>query len=249
MAYRADEDGRIDEESEFIFTKLLELKLPERGMEHGYNVTVTAEPSVPDLAWDFGLSDLMTPGITDSFGAITGTFSKGQQYKLTVRVDNGVESAEMGVLLPKAFANFHLSGTANGGARFGGFSTSTDDQPKFEVDYPAYFYGGIVVGGIEYRAGQIAIPGNISGSTIVTRTGFAFAEPFPDGYGVFVTLTPQFGNNVIFGSVNFGTLDVTGSGFSVRVANNSTTRIGQDIAASYIAIGIPGSAAAMLSDD
>jgi hypothetical protein len=41
----------------------------------------------------------------------------------------------------------HLSGAANGGVCFGGFSKSTYEQPMFECYYPAYFYGGIVQGG------------------------------------------------------------------------------------------------------
>lgn len=47
----------------------------------------------------------------------------------------------------KAFANMHLSGAANGGVCFGGFSKSTFEHPMFECHYPAYFYGGIVQGG------------------------------------------------------------------------------------------------------
>lgn len=52
------------------------------------------------------------------------------------------------IYIPRVFANVHLAKYQTGGVAFGGFSTSTLGNPKFESHYPARLYGNIAqIGG------------------------------------------------------------------------------------------------------
>lgn len=232
-------DGTETDEGTHIIATVLRLTVRDRDafLAHGYTMTLTCAPQTHDAGISATLTQLID-GTADLNNAITGTFATGEDHRLTLTVTNGYETAAAVAQIPKTFVNLHLAGLSTGGARFGGFSTSTEGKPKFECDYPAYFYGGIA-GLPIIRAGVITIPGSISAGSIVTRTGFTFDEPFPDGCAVSVLLNPQFGNNAIFGGVAFSARDFTVSGFSVRVANNSGSNIGNDVTANYIAIGYP----------
>jgi len=53
------------------------------------------------------------------------------------------ESTSVRLNVGRAFANLHLSGAQSGGVCFGGFSSSTEGNPKLESHYPAHLYGGI----------------------------------------------------------------------------------------------------------
>lgn len=49
--------------------------------------------------------------------------------------------------IPKSSMVMHLAGNPSGGVAFGQFSTSTQDNPKFECNYPATFYQGVNIQG------------------------------------------------------------------------------------------------------
>ena len=85
----------------------------------------------------------MLSGVTASTSAVTKTFSNGSDWYFLLVVSNGYESNSAACSIPRAFANLHLSGCTTGGVAFGKFSASTENDPKFECMYPAYFYGGI----------------------------------------------------------------------------------------------------------
>jgi hypothetical protein len=61
-------------------------------------------------------------------------------------------------LLPRSFANVHLSGKKNGGVCFGSFSKATDENPLFQCYYPAEFEEGIK-GGFTYESGEVRTGG------------------------------------------------------------------------------------------
>lgn len=49
--------------------------------------------------------------------------------------------------IPKSSMVMHLAGNPSGGVAFGQFSTSTQNNPKFECNYPATFYKGVNIEG------------------------------------------------------------------------------------------------------
>ena len=84
------------------------------------------------------ISDLLA-GVTDDSTLITGTFSRGNDWAFLLAFGDHYETASASEQIFRAFANFHLSGAALGGAAFGRFSSADDTHPKLECEYPAYF--------------------------------------------------------------------------------------------------------------
>ncbi len=79
-------------------------------------------------------------GVADSPTLITQKFSNTNNWRFKLVFGNGTSEASLEYLLPRAFANVHLSGDERGGVCFGGFSHG---MGAFESYYPAFFYGGI----------------------------------------------------------------------------------------------------------
>ena len=104
-----------------------------------------------------------TSGVTVSAAPISGvTIGSGvkkwyrMEFAYTATTDSGASSTETAsatFLIGNVFTNVHLAGVSTGGVRFGGYSTASANNPKFECNYPAYFYGGIALvdGGVEER--------------------------------------------------------------------------------------------------
>lgn len=78
-------------------------------------------------------------------------------FAYTATQDGSVQTDSISttVYVGEVFTNVHLAGVKTGGVRFGGYSTATLDNPKFECNYPAYFYGGIAYGGLDYSLDEI----------------------------------------------------------------------------------------------
>ena len=70
-------------------------------------------------------------------------FLLGRDHALTVTVGDEFDTTQAVVMLPRAYANFHQSGAARGGAAFGMFSGSTDSDALLESAYPLHAYAGI----------------------------------------------------------------------------------------------------------
>ena len=70
-------------------------------------------------------------------------FSNGSDWNFLLVFGDEYEETRAKATLSRAFATMHLSGKVNGGVSFGGFSSSTDDEPKFESHYPVFLYEGI----------------------------------------------------------------------------------------------------------
>lgn len=123
---------------------LLQAKLYyKKGGEPGFGVG-EATGSIPLTS---SISNLIS-GVANNSSLVTGTFANSSEWCFMLWFGDSYESDRKYFSVNDASANVHLSGKANGGVRFGGFSTSTDDSPKFECDYPTYLYGNIVqIGG------------------------------------------------------------------------------------------------------
>lgn len=88
-------------------------------------------------------------GVAGNMGIVTQAFSNASAWNFLFVFGDEYENVSLRRNIFKAFANLHLSGRKNGGVAMGGFSSATDDAPKFECFYPAYFYGGIALGGMK----------------------------------------------------------------------------------------------------
>ena len=88
------------------------------------------------------LSDMLF-GVNNSASLISETFSNGVGWNFLLVFGDEYEQVTASLGIARAFANLHLSGYPTGGACFGGFCTSTQDNPKLESHFPAHLYGGI----------------------------------------------------------------------------------------------------------
>lgn len=123
------------------------------------------EPAIIALDRSVLESALSDSGYTETIPTLFSTyvFEVGKSYTISIVIGDNETQTTLTVIIQRAFANMHLSGAANGGVAFGGFSSSTDIDPKFECFYPAYFYGGFAgdairaIGNIMYPIGSIYI--------------------------------------------------------------------------------------------
>lgn len=83
-------------------------------------------------------------------------------YLIVIEIGkSGEDISHFETTIPRAFANMHLSGAKKGGVAFGGFSNSTDDEPKFESFYKGSFPNGFdektckMIGNLLYPVGSI----------------------------------------------------------------------------------------------
>lgn len=79
-------------------------------------------------------------GVTDNSTIITRTFANSSNWVFKLVFGDADESTESLSMMPRSFANVHLSGDERGGVCFGGFSHG---RGTFECHYPSDFYGGI----------------------------------------------------------------------------------------------------------
>lgn len=158
-------------------------------------------------------------GVTDDTAVITDTFDTGRDHTLTlVFQDSGyAESVQQIDTVEHAFANLHLSGASTGGACFGGFCKSTENNPMFECYYPAYFYGGIE--GIKSAQCGTTELIAVSKASYSDKT-VTFPTPFTERPTVMLTLST---GSVAYAMGNFlPTLSsVTTTGFTMRLFNNT----------------------------
>lgn len=109
-------------------------------LHYAENSEATTESDYIDLTAK--IPDLLS-GVTDSTELIFRQFSNGSNWDFLLFFGDEYESVTAKESLSRAFANLHLSGAKTGGACFGGFSSSSEGDPKLESYYPGYFYGGI----------------------------------------------------------------------------------------------------------
>lgn len=86
---------------------------------------------------------------------IQDTYSKEADHYFTLTFGDEYESTSASADIDRSFANVHLSGNSDGGVTFGGFC-DRNNPGRFECYYPAYFYGGIMQGGVkDYSTDEI----------------------------------------------------------------------------------------------
>jgi len=224
LSFNADRctNGVLNDEGVNLLTdiKLDSDKPNSQILEHGYSASLSCSPEASGSALNATISQMVS-GITDSPTAIAGTYSNGSDYLLTLTVTNGYETAVSKFSIARAFANVHMSGCSTGGVAFGRFSSSTDGSPKFECEYPAYFYGGIACG-INMQSGFVAAA-NISSGSLRTIT-VKFDTAFTTAPVVMLTLSSgsTAGSN---GRVGCGIVpgSITTSGFQCKIWNGDSS--------------------------
>lgn len=116
--------------------------------------------SSTEKAMAFDYDTLFGTGYTNNTTVVTGDFVISNNYSFLLVVSDGKEKMTAKTVVSRAFANVHFSGQPTGGVAFGRFSTSLLNHPKFECEYPAYFYSGIADIGME--TGEIVVANDVT---------------------------------------------------------------------------------------
>ena len=194
-----------------------------------------------------------TSGVTVS-GPAFATLASGSKkwYRMEfsyTATANGVRSTETvsaAFLVGSVFTNVHLAGVSTGGVRFGGYSTATVDNPKFECDYPAYLYGGIaqIGDGSGDLLALIGVQhGSVDSMTLTGSTTNTLEVSFPRAFAAPPDVVATFDSSNISsfsGRWDYLTLtvyNVTATGFTLRVHNGTSTTFSPGIR--WIAVGTP----------
>ena len=126
----------------------------------GSTQTLVTTVTIPSS--DSRMTQLIT-GISNSTLFLSSfTVAKGTNYVLKGTISSSLESANASCNIAKSFANMHLSAATNGGVAFGSFSSSSNANPKFENNYPAYFYNALTVNGTFTASGAAWVGGNLT---------------------------------------------------------------------------------------
>lgn len=120
------------------------------GMRVHLHYAQEAEATVNSPCIDLsGSLDQLLSGVTDDASIVPQTFANNADWNFLLTFGDDYEQVQAGASISEAFANLHLSGAVTGGVCVGGFSSAKEGEPKFECHYPAYFYGGIALGGMK----------------------------------------------------------------------------------------------------
>ena len=180
---RCDATGAPDDEGTCALISLRAYRLRSTASSPAPMVcTLTYNGQTVDLTAAIGASAL-SDGVTDSTALVDAgvVFPNGQDCTAMVVYGDTYEVYSARTTLTRAFANLHLSSAKNGGVAIGRFSSATDNEPKFECEYPAWFNGGIV-GVTKYTGSEVPTGGTwLDGrkvyrrvvSYVLTQTGTA----------------------------------------------------------------------------
>ena len=161
--------ARISEEAKLSDVTVCRLEYAD---EAGQNIAVELDPAAL-IAGYSETEPVLFAGVQ---------FLLGREYVFALKMGDAYDVTEIEVTIPRAFCNFHLSGAQTGGAAFGMFSGSTDDDPKLETAYPLHAYAGI------YGADGRRLDGNEVQKHEVTAFGAQFepydAEQYPAAFRV-----------------------------------------------------------------
>lgn len=182
----------------------------------------------------------MLTGISGSTSAVTAKFSNGSDWYFLLVVSNGYESNSATCSIPRAFANLHLSGCSTGGACFGGFSSSTENNPKLESYYPVYLYGGIAkVGGSSDLLPSLGVQtGNSAAQSVSSSGSVTVSVTFPKPYTaapVVVANIASTSTSYYLGRCNVVIESVDATGFTARIANGGSGTL--SIGFNWVAFG------------
>lgn len=145
-ARRCDASGNLSDEGQYIRNTIKGSIAPGMGWttaDHTLRVGYRVQGSSDPYAWVNKAGFAASIDIDEKLdtGAV---FAAGSVYEIRCELTNNERSITVhaAAVLPKAFANLHLSGSGYG-VGVGQYSTATEEDPKFECAYPAHFYGGI----------------------------------------------------------------------------------------------------------
>ena len=171
------------------------------------------------------------------------------EFSYTALTETGASSTEavaVAFLIGNVFTNVHLARASTGGVRFGGYSTATEGNPKFECDYPAYLYGGIaqIGDGSGDLLALIGVQhGNVSSMTLTGSTTNTLEVNFPRAFASAPDVVATFDSSSISsfsGRWDYLTLtvyNITATGFTLRVHNGTSTTFTPGLR--WIAVGVP----------
>ncbi len=182
-----------------------------------------------------------TSGVTVSAAPISGlTIGSGEkkwfrmEFAYTALTDSGVSSTETvsaTFLIGNVFTNVHLAGVSTGGVRFGGYSTATVDNPKFECDYPAYLYGGIaqIGNGSGSLLELMGVQTGSSAAQSVTNSKTAtvdvvFARAYKEAPLIVANIVSE-SDSYYLGRCNVAIQSVSTTGFTARLANGGSAAV------------------------
>ncbi len=254
--YRANSLGAAADDGTYLsFTATLAVEKLGTGGSGTFRIYSgdSADATTEQVYSETGISG-STSGVTVSAAAFT-TLASGSkkwfrmEFAYTATTESGVSSTETvstTFLIGNVFTNVHLAGVSTGGVRFGGYSTASANNPKFECNYPAYFYGGIAqIGdgsgnllellGIEHGA--------IASMTLKGSTTNTLNVTFPRAFASAPDVVATFDSTNISsfsGRWDYLTLtvyNVTTTGFTLRVHNGTSTTFSPGIR--WIAVGTP----------
>lgn len=194
------------------------------------------EPSGDDACIELmDCAAALRDGVENDATMIDVSYDRAYDWFFKLVYGDEYEAASAVFILPQGFTNIHESGYGTGGVRFGGFSRSADGHPLFEVDYPAFFYGGIA----NIQAG--VVPGvGMTGGGNCSDIPVKFPQPFAEGIVPVVVAGFQSSSTAgQFGrcSVSVVQDSVSNEGFTLRFHNGDTA--GRDPSFTWIAFGIP----------
>lgn len=127
--------------------------------------------------------------------------------------------------VPRAYGSLHISGYHSGGICVCGYSTGTEDEPKFESHAPAYFYEGVADWGKTNLNDLIGLQaGQTEAQRIASGASGEFSITFPKAYAVSPIVTANFAGDLTgssTGHLGLVIASVTTIGCIVRVGNSS----------------------------
>lgn len=145
-AKRCNASGVLSDEGQYVRNTIKGAIAPGMGWtvdDHTLRVGYRLQGSADPFTW------IVKTGFTAEIDAdekldTAAVFAAGSIYEIRCELTNNERSitAYSVRILPKAFANLHLSGSGYG-VGVGQYSITTEQNPKFECAYPAHFYGGI----------------------------------------------------------------------------------------------------------
>lgn len=101
----------------------------------------------------------ISPYLSGKTIQVSGEFSVGSAYYFRLTFIAGEEVAQYGgVSVGMSYTPIHIPQN-NAGVALGMYSNATDDDRRFECNYPAYFYGGIAQIGSGEANPLFAVPG------------------------------------------------------------------------------------------
>lgn len=156
---------------------------------------------------------------TPAFFPSTLSISSAYSYTVLISFTDAYETTQQTLSIPRGAPILDFSLANKGGLAVGQYSSSTDTEPRFEVNYPAYLAGGLVLTPGETRdtkSGQLMMTGIRFGRAQASRSIAAGS-----GLNDTISFSPPFS------TTNYVVLVSTQNG------NRCTTRVGTQTTSSF----------------